>query len=428
MKKLTDEAKNTIAQPIAPRPSRPRRRGLAGLRQCSALSRLDRAVSRRRDAEEPQAALHLRHARHADHRRAERSLDRDIRRGGNGRWSPPGLAAIVVSLMTALSAGDHLLMTDSAYQPARIFCDATLKRMGVETTYYDPLVGAGIAALMRANTKAVFVEAPGSQSLEVQDIPAIAASRPRARRLRHRRQHLGDAAVLFAARARRRHGGRGGHQISLRPFRSAARPRLGQRAMVSAARQDRRSDGDPARSRGRVSRAARPAHDGAAASRSRASGPRARALAQSAAGSAARHPPRPARRSRPRHLEARLFRLLRAVQRRVEAGARARGRGDARRARIVRHGLFLGRLREPRHPLRLHELPHRDALGAGRADPALLGRARGHRGLEGRPRSRLPSASPRPLERDRRSHAHVSHRHRHRLRRRGRDPDGARGA
>ncbi len=89
---------------------------------------------------------------------------------------PSGLAAIVVSLMTALSAGDHLLMTDSAYQPARNFCNATLKRMGVETTYYDPLVGSGIAALMRPNTKAVFVEAPGSQSLEVQDIPAIAAA------------------------------------------------------------------------------------------------------------------------------------------------------------------------------------------------------------------------------------------------------------
>ncbi len=89
---------------------------------------------------------------------------------------PSGLAAIVVSLMTALSAGDHLLMTDSAYQPARNFCNATLKRMGVETTYYDPLVGSGIAALMRPNTKAVFVEAPGSQTLEVQDNPAIAAS------------------------------------------------------------------------------------------------------------------------------------------------------------------------------------------------------------------------------------------------------------
>ncbi|HEY1943571.1 MAG TPA: cystathionine beta-lyase [Roseiarcus sp.] len=89
---------------------------------------------------------------------------------------PSGLAAIALSLMTALSAGDHLLMTDSAYRPARIFCGSTLKRMGIETTYYDPLVGADIAGLMRPNTKAVFVESPGSQSLEVQDVPAIAAA------------------------------------------------------------------------------------------------------------------------------------------------------------------------------------------------------------------------------------------------------------
>ncbi len=87
---------------------------------------------------------------------------------------PTGMAAIALALLTALSAGDHLLVTDSAYQPARIFCDGMLKRMGVETTYYDPRVGAGIASLFRPNTKAVFVESPGSQSLEVQDIPAIA--------------------------------------------------------------------------------------------------------------------------------------------------------------------------------------------------------------------------------------------------------------
>jgi cystathionine beta-lyase len=87
---------------------------------------------------------------------------------------PSGLAAIVVALMTALSAGDHLLVSDSAYAPARSFANTTLKRMGVETTYYDPLVGAGIEALMRPNTRAVLTESPGSQSLEVQDIPAIA--------------------------------------------------------------------------------------------------------------------------------------------------------------------------------------------------------------------------------------------------------------
>jgi cystathionine beta-lyase len=87
---------------------------------------------------------------------------------------PTGMAAIALALLTALKAGDHLLMTDSAYQPARIFCNGMLKRMGVETTYYDPRLGAGIASLFRPDTKAVFVESPGSQSLEVQDIPAIA--------------------------------------------------------------------------------------------------------------------------------------------------------------------------------------------------------------------------------------------------------------
>ena len=76
--------------------------------------------------------------------------------------------------MSCLKAGDHLLMTDSVYRPTRIFCDGVLKKFGVETTYYDPLVGAGIEALIRPNTTAVFTEAPGSQSFEMQDIPAIA--------------------------------------------------------------------------------------------------------------------------------------------------------------------------------------------------------------------------------------------------------------
>jgi cysteine-S-conjugate beta-lyase len=87
---------------------------------------------------------------------------------------PSGLAAIVVALMTALSAGDHLLVTDSVYEPSRAFADKTLRRFGIETSYYDPTIGAGIEALMRPNTKAVLTESPGSQTLEVQDIPAIA--------------------------------------------------------------------------------------------------------------------------------------------------------------------------------------------------------------------------------------------------------------
>lgn len=88
---------------------------------------------------------------------------------------PSGLAAISAALLSVLKAGDHLLMTDSAYGPTRKFCDTVLTRCGVETTYYDPLVGGEIAGLMRPNTRAVFVEAPGSLSFEMQDIPAIAA-------------------------------------------------------------------------------------------------------------------------------------------------------------------------------------------------------------------------------------------------------------
>jgi cysteine-S-conjugate beta-lyase len=88
--------------------------------------------------------------------------------------APSGLAAVTVALMSCLKAGDHLLMTDSVYLPTRQFCNGVLKNFGVETTYYDPGIGAGIEALIRPNTTAVFTEAPGSQSLEMQDIPAIA--------------------------------------------------------------------------------------------------------------------------------------------------------------------------------------------------------------------------------------------------------------
>jgi cystathionine beta-lyase len=89
---------------------------------------------------------------------------------------PSGLAAISVALTSFLEAGDHLLMTDSVYQPVRSFCDRFLKRFGVETTYYDPLAGAGIAALIRPTTRVVYVESPGSLTFEVQDLPAIAGA------------------------------------------------------------------------------------------------------------------------------------------------------------------------------------------------------------------------------------------------------------
>jgi cysteine-S-conjugate beta-lyase len=88
---------------------------------------------------------------------------------------PSGLAAVSAAFLSAVRAGDHVLVTDSAYGPTRAFCDHILTRLGVTVTYYDPLVGGGIAGLMQPNTRVVFTESPGSLSFEIQDIPAIAA-------------------------------------------------------------------------------------------------------------------------------------------------------------------------------------------------------------------------------------------------------------
>ena len=88
---------------------------------------------------------------------------------------PSGVAAISAGLLALLAPGDHLLMVDSAYEPTRLFCNGMLKRYGVTTTYYDPLVGGGIAELIRPETKLIFLESPGSLTFEVQDIPAITA-------------------------------------------------------------------------------------------------------------------------------------------------------------------------------------------------------------------------------------------------------------
>ncbi len=87
---------------------------------------------------------------------------------------PSGLAAISTALLSVVRAGDHLLVTDSAYGPTRNYCDRVLQRLGVSTTYYDPGVGSEIAALLRPNTRAVYLETPGSLSFEMQDVTAIA--------------------------------------------------------------------------------------------------------------------------------------------------------------------------------------------------------------------------------------------------------------
>src|SRR5215470_17674175 len=99
---------------------------------------------------------------------------------------PSGLAAISVALLSALQTGDDVLVTDSVYAPTRRLCDTVLPRYGITTRYYDPLIGAGIAALIKPNTRAVFLESPGSLSFDVQDVPAIAAA-----------AHARDAVVLM---------------------------------------------------------------------------------------------------------------------------------------------------------------------------------------------------------------------------------------
>lgn len=90
--------------------------------------------------------------------------------------TPSGLSAVSIALLSVLKAGDHLLMVDSAYQPTRRICDEVLTRYGIETTYYDPLIADDIASLIRPHTRAIFLESPGSQSFEIQDIPAIVAA------------------------------------------------------------------------------------------------------------------------------------------------------------------------------------------------------------------------------------------------------------
>jgi cystathionine beta-lyase len=95
---------------------------------------------------------------------------------GATRLFPSGSAAVAAALMMVLKAGDELLMVDSAYSPTRQLCDTLLKRFGITTRYYDPLIGADIVELLGERTRAVFLESPGSLSFEVQDVPAICAA------------------------------------------------------------------------------------------------------------------------------------------------------------------------------------------------------------------------------------------------------------
>lgn len=134
------------------------------------LAEMD-AVQRRFNADEVVPTYGI---AHMPLRAAFEELMVELEGGHRAFTFPTGLAAVGGAILAAVSAGDHILVTDSCYGPTRRLCDRTLKRFGVETTYYDPLAGAGIAALMRPNTRAVYLESPGSNTFEVQDFPSIA--------------------------------------------------------------------------------------------------------------------------------------------------------------------------------------------------------------------------------------------------------------
>ncbi len=86
-----------------------------------------------------------------------------------------GMAACAAAILACVKGGDHILVPDAVYFPVRNFCNAFLAPFGVETTFYDPTIGKGIASLLRDNTRLIYLEAPGSQTFEMQDVPAITA-------------------------------------------------------------------------------------------------------------------------------------------------------------------------------------------------------------------------------------------------------------
>lgn len=129
------------------------------------------ATQKRFDAGEPIATYGI---VNMPQRNAFEELVCELEGGHRAVTVPSGLAAVAVAILAVVKAGDHVLMVDSVYGPSRTFCDRTLSRFGVQTTYYHPLATAQeVAAQMKPNTTVVYVESPGSLTFEMQDVPGI---------------------------------------------------------------------------------------------------------------------------------------------------------------------------------------------------------------------------------------------------------------
>ncbi len=284
--------------------------------------------------------------------------------------APSGLAAISTTLLAVLKSGDHLLVCDNVYRPTRNFCNGLLVRYGVETTYFDPLIGTGIEQLLKPNTRAIMVEAPGSQSFEMPDIPAIASvahahgalvidDNTWATPLYHRSLELGvDISIQAATKYI---GGHSDIMFGTISANAKAWPLIseGIRLLGVCAGPD---DVFLAL-RGLRTLSVRLAQH-------HRSGLEMAQLALEPARSDSRAASRTGERSRTCDLETRLHWRLRPVQHRAAAEAAKGCRRPARYAEAVRHGLFLGRLREPRDSVRLQRVSHRDQMDARRPGSA----------------------------------------------------------
>jgi hypothetical protein len=260
---------------------------------------------------------------------------------------PSGVAAISTTLLAHCGPGDHLLMVDSVYGPARSLCETLLRRLGIETEYYDPRIGAGIARLIRPNTKLVYLESPGSLTFEIQDLPAIAEPAHRqgvavaidstwGTPLFHTPLALGADLVIHAATKYIV-----GHADAMLGAVVMRKDRyLPVRLAATALGHTVAADDCYLALRG-------PANAFGTAAAPPGDRPDPGQVAAREAGGRPRHPPRPARPPRPCPVAARLPRRSGAVRGGAETLLPARGRGDAQRPQAVRHGLLLGRLRKP---------------------------------------------------------------------------------
>ena len=289
---------------------------------------------------------------------------------------PSGLTATTLPLLALLRAGDHVLVTDAVYGPTRRFCNNHLLRLGIEVSYYDPLLGRRDRARVPAEHAPRVHRVAGLADVLRAGYSGDRRGRASARRARRHRQFVGDALRVPLVRPWRRRVGARGDQVHRRPLGRAfgADPR--ERSDVPGAAPALDGHGRDRIVRRLLPRAARPAHAAVAPRPARRERARDCAMAEDAAGSARGDLSGAARLARPRAVEARFHRRVGTVRGRAPAGGEGTHRRDARRHAALRHGLELGRIREPHHSDLSGARADRHDVGCRRSVPAARDRAR----------------------------------------------------